>query len=445
MSTWFLEVDGVKRSLKAWSMTSAKLTIISQVADTLSFTAAASLKIPFETKVVLWLDTERRFTGLVTETKFEGAASGDRRSYTVSGPWWYLEKIVYQQPRWVLVDAFDPSKGYTQKATSMAVLFQGDDGGSILAGVQARAAVDYAIAKGAPIARASSFALDAGVPWEKGLDLSCAEIVTRCTRWTRDAAVWWDYSPEVPVLHIGRRSSLDVVTLDLADADTVLQLTPAPRHDIQVRAVRIIFLKIEVNDDGDQWLNPIAQDAGPFDGGIRNLVFTLQLSGQGKSTEPIPSGLALSFYNSVKDLQWQGTISINLVGASGSMGPGNTLNLDSGDDEWSEMIALVQSIEEDLFTGATRIEFGPPDQLGLQDFQELINFRRGGTTAGQDGGSRNDGRPPTPTPPTPPNTPPPSPPSGPPSGPGNGIGFFKIKVCDGGAEREILVAGGGSG
>lgn len=443
MSTWHLEIGGVKRSLQALRISAAKLTLTSQVIDELTFTAPVDLVLAADEAVVLWRDDVRRFSGLVTRRRFIGSAAGDRREYVVSGPWWYLENIVYQQPRWVLVDAFDPAKGYTQKPTGMLVLFQGSDGASIAAGVQAKAAIDYAIAKGAPIARTETFDLDAAVPWEKGLDLSCAEIVRRCTRWTRDAVAWWDYSSATPVLHIGRRANLDVVALDLDDGNAVLELSPEPRHDLQPRGVRIIFFKIEVNDAGQQWLNPIVQDAGEVDGGVRNLVSTMQLSGVGDRTEAIPATLAETFFDSIKDLQWQGTIVVNVDGASGTMGPGNILNLAGGDAEWEAMSALVQSVEEDLLTGETRIEFGPPDQLGPQDFLELINFRRGSDSAGTDGGAINDGSPPTPFPPVPPGGSPPAPPSGPPSpGAGGGGGaVVKVTMCDGGTPRDFYFQG----
>ena len=448
---WALEINGTKKSLGAWGVISGKLTLGSLINDQLVFTARADLKIAFETPVVLWLDNQRRFSGVVTLAQFAGSTRGDRRQFTVSGPWWYLENIIYQQPRWVLVDAFDPTKGYTTGSTSMLVLFQGDDGKSIYAGAQAKAAIDYAIAKGAPIARTTTFDLDAVVPWEKGFDLSCAEIIRHCARWTRDVVSWWDYSTAVPVLHIGRRANLIPVELDLNAGNTVVELTPQPRYDLQPRGVLIWFVKTEVDDAGRQWLNLLSQGAGVVDGGVGVIVITFRLAGIGTSSEPIPEGLAQAFYNSVKDLQWQGSIVVNLVGVSGSMGPGNTIHLMNGDAEWSTMAAPVQSIEENLFTGETRINFGPPSHLSIQDFTQLIAVQRGLTSTGgvrDSGSSRFDG-----TPDTPPNIPiipkgpnggpPPTPPGEGPSGapkPGQS-GIVMFYACDDGEKRLVIANG----
>lgn len=403
MSTWYLEINGVRRALSGWQIESASLKLANQSTDQLSFTTKAETALGFGDRVVLWFGTERRFSGLLTSTAYSESAKSPRRSYIASGAWYFLEKIVFQQSRYFLIDAFAIAKGYTTQSASKSVLFLDTVGGaSVSPGAQAKAAIDYAIAKGAAIARTTTFDIDPGlVPWETADDISCADVIRRCARWTRDVVAWWDYSVTVPVLHIGRRPNLDAVALDLEDGNSLLNLTVEPCWDLQPSGVLIHFIKTEVNAAGEEWLSMFTRSAGAATGGMRCVVITIRLGGKGANSEPEPTGLATLFWNSVKDLQWTGSISLHSPGASATLRPGCVLNLAAGDAAWATMRALVQAVEEDLLTGVLRAEFGPPRQLGVQDFADLIATRAktnggsgGSSSVGGDGTSSLNGQPP---------------------------------------------------
>lgn len=442
---WKLEYDGQMRPLRAWGIERPVLTFGNQVADELTFdvagiTANDTPPFPYGATLVVWRDAVRWFTGTVRKLPFSGSARGERQSYTVVGPWSFLERIIYQQPRWVLADPSEPDVGFGNDATptSKLVLFQSTSGGKRNAGQQAQDVVDFAITKGAPIAR-GSFGITTDAPWERGFDLTCAEVVRRCLRWTRDAVAYWDYSAATPVLQIQRRADLAAITLDLDDANLVVEVSPGPCHELKPRGVLIRYLRTAIAVNGNQYQYIDEQTAGAADGGLDCVTVTLELAGAGPGAEPRPVNLASDFFSSVSTLQWEGQVVVKEAECSGIARPGNVLNLDNGNSDWATMNALIQSVTEDLETGETTIAFGPAEQLGPQDFLDLVRFRRDpGGTAGNDPWARNDGTPDHPSPPRP-NPPSPPTPGSPPGSDTPSYNAKEIDICENGETKRIKV------
>ena len=125
---WTLEIAGKNQPIASWQLEAATLKLGSQICDQFVFTASDALKLAFGTAIALYFNSVCRFRGQVTQRSFEGSVGHQSRKYVASGPWWYLENTVYQQPRNILVDADDPKKGYTKAITTAAVLNQADDG-----------------------------------------------------------------------------------------------------------------------------------------------------------------------------------------------------------------------------------------------------------------------------------------------------------------------------
>ena len=97
----------------------------------------------------------------------------------------------------------------------------------------------------------------------------------------------------------------------------------------------------------------------------------------GGFSEPVPEGLAQSFYDAIKSLQYEGTVhTVENECTAGRNLIGKSLNLDGGLPEWASMLARVISVRENLDTGETDIAFGPQNHLGPQDLIELIRAAR---------------------------------------------------------------------
>jgi len=93
--------------------------------------------------------------------------------------------------------------------------------------------------------------------------------------------------------------------------------------------------------------------------------------------ENVPTGLAQNIYNSISQLQYDGTITILESECSGSVSVGNTINITgSAISGWTTMAAQVQKIVEDLNTGRTTIEIGPAKHLGAGELLDLLRVSR---------------------------------------------------------------------
>jgi len=92
--------------------------------------------------------------------------------------------------------------------------------------------------------------------------------------------------------------------------------------------------------------------------------------------EPIPSGLAAALYAAWSEIHYDGTIAVHADECSGTIRPGNVINIQGGMAEWQIMRALVQSVTEDVEHGRTSITIGPPRQVTIDDLLALAHASR---------------------------------------------------------------------
>jgi len=92
--------------------------------------------------------------------------------------------------------------------------------------------------------------------------------------------------------------------------------------------------------------------------------------------EDIPIGVAAAYFAAASVLHYEGSWTIVEEECSGAFHPGMQLNLTGGPSEWATMGALIQSVSENLATGQTTLNFGPPPHLSVQDFIALLNVQR---------------------------------------------------------------------
>lgn len=446
-----IEYGGLSKSPESWGVTVANLLLINQDTDTLTLsTSAQAIAEPifaYGQPVVLWRDGTRIFQGTVTQIPAQGNAGTEGTDYLVSGGWWALERIIFLQNRltWGYLDF--PSNDPVQSLTSRAMLGMG---ASILdpidAAAQITAAVQYAITAAGLNLAIGTITVPIRPPYQETRDLSVAEVVRRTLAWTPDAVVRFDYSPAVPTFNVALRSALTPVSLDLSAANRVAEVSANPRHDLVPSGVFFIFEKpITVLLGGVlvQRVTITSQSAGGTSP-LGRVVKTFQLAGAafGEGVgEPEPVFFAANFYASVSTLHYQGSLLLLEEEVEQTITLGQVINLTNGLTAWGSMNALVQEVEYDFAKGSTRVNFGPPTQLGPQEFLTLLLEGRKGN--GSDFAlTRDDGRPPgPPVPPVrlpdPPPLPPPTGPQPPPSG------FeptaIELQVCD--PEGTVIVMG----
>ena len=280
LMTWFLSYRAPgecakKKSLAEWGIFDVERHVLNQGTDTLLFRTDAAVQ-PFaaEATIEIFKDDTRWFWGRITQTPCSYTATQELATYHVSGPAWYLEHLVFQQP-W---EYFRDETGQIEIVPrSLCLLGQDKDGTPVNARQCLQDIVTYAQNHGAPIACGEIVGFDFTFPCETVRDCSCAEALIKILRWTPDAVVWFDYATPQPTLRMVRADRLGTTTVSLSKCS---QFQMVPRNDLQIKAV---VLKYEHSHScaGESW-KTITTDAYPNkEAGedFNALVLTIELEG----------------------------------------------------------------------------------------------------------------------------------------------------------------------
>lgn len=379
-AAWTLATSSAERSLQAWGIRSPVLSRRSYAADEFTFeierkSVLADPVFAEGAAVRIKRDGVPYFIGTITrqEVRFSGRG-GEVEHYTASNGWYQLERLVYQQLRCLWNVGFTAT---TTQDSAHVVLGQTSLGGRYVTSTAAmREVLSYGILRGVPVVAGS---LIGGVefPLEEARDITCSEAIRRLGSMTPDSVTWVEYSTGVQVLNFGRRDSLSAVTLDLLDQETIESGTVRPRGDLRPTGVRFDFIGSESNEaDGRNYIRVSQQIAGlPSQPG--GVIATIELDGAGTTNQAsVPAGLASAYYLSLLTLQYEGTVITRGRDVLGNCRVGNALNLSSGRAAWATMRGVVQQVTEELLTGRTTIEFGPPEHLLAEQFIDQVMFAR---------------------------------------------------------------------
>lgn len=227
-------VKDISRSLR--SQTPDELTLRGVVRDVL-----AEIPFSYGDPVTLTRDGIQYFKGVVTSRPRFGSGTSEGFVCKAEGPWFYLDRIVYQQ-NWRTVQ----SSAFTTSTKARCILGQDDDGSSINSGEVIRQILQYAISAGAAL-QIGTIGVSVPVPPSEVRDITCAEAIRTMLRWSPDAVVYFDYSTSPPTLHIARRAALQPVTIDLLAAPP-RRFEISARPDLQLSAV---VLKYEITSSLD--------------------------------------------------------------------------------------------------------------------------------------------------------------------------------------------------
>jgi hypothetical protein len=207
-------------------------------------------------------------------------------SYTFAGVWDELQRRPLLQNQAVVVDP-EVSTVPILVPQGLVILNQADDGTSVNIADALEVVINAAIAAGVSIELGTITGYDFAVGWDEIADLTIADAITRLLQVAPDAAVWFDYTPTVPVIHFSRRAELDEVTLPLslvgvgewptyAGLDT---LRIRSRPDLVVPFVSIQFRRLNTVGSGS-YLSLEKQISGTGTETDENaLVRTIQLAG----------------------------------------------------------------------------------------------------------------------------------------------------------------------
>lgn len=90
--------------------------------------------------------------------------------------------------------------------------------------------------------------------------------------------------------------------------------------------------------------------------------------------EEVPEGLAQSLYESMQDLQWEGSVTLQEDEAPAGLALGKKLTIATPDATYGP--SIVQAISGELTRNAVTVQLGPPGHIGLTDMIELLRVNR---------------------------------------------------------------------
>lgn len=247
--SWTLTLGATTKTLSEWGVSGLRRSRTSQAVDSLSFVidgAMVDAEAPFDAddEISIAHDGTTWFRGRVVALRREATGSAERITYQVAGPWWYLERLVYQQP-WAISGSSDVWKSHvllniTETGTAWTTRDQIDDA---LDWCSDKATAEYG---SAPFQWTKANLPAISIPIDEVRDITCAEVIRKQLRWIPDAVCWWDYSTSPPTFHCRRRADLDEVDVALGAPITACDFIP--RYDLQVPAVALKFEQINTVD-----------------------------------------------------------------------------------------------------------------------------------------------------------------------------------------------------
>lgn len=263
MTTWTLHTDSVNASFAALGLANLRITRLNMGIDTAAFDAPGAAfdsapLLDYGDDVVIRKDSAVWFRGRCNTLPAMGDPVDERISYELVGPWWWLERIMYEQS-WKHFIVNDEVLDDTYK--SRVILCQNAAGNRWTSGEQIADAIAWAAEKGAPI-QAGTIDPTMQIPWSEEIDITCAEVIHRMLRWAPDAVVYFDYSTDPPTMHVRSRANLAAVSFACAAGAPAHRLSVTPRYDLQVPGVllryeqrhtyeNVIYEIIEEDEAGD--------------------------------------------------------------------------------------------------------------------------------------------------------------------------------------------------
>ena len=243
---WTIASGGIEKLVGDWGFSNLQRKLISQSTDELTFTADGSLVdssqlfTPNSSLLTLYRDRQIDsmghwtggtiwFNGIVTQLPRRGQPDAESNAYKVAGPWWFLENRVFEKTFNVLDHLAVPgdftSGVYVQKSFSHSFLYIGPTAALsqfnlITTGQQIVEALNWALKPFTDTSTPPPFQIGSVtpsqlVPFEEIRDITCAEVVKRCLRWSPDAVAWFDYSTTPPTFNCKQRPGLTTVNLPL--------------------------------------------------------------------------------------------------------------------------------------------------------------------------------------------------------------------------------------
>jgi len=302
-----------------------------------------------------------RFIGRVNTIPRQATDRSESMQYQVYGGWWWLNEIDYEQTWQVLRES---DHELVNTTLPRVVLGQSDAGASRTMGQEIGAAIDWAIARGAPIAKGTIDSL-ATCPYSEHTNITVSQVIRQAIQLQPDTVCYFDYSTGTPVFHCRSANNLTPVSVAALQTD-MDSISMTPRYDLQLPGITINY-EITTTVDGQTWKSVATDAAGTTsDPRAANVIYPMsgaqiETATQAITIEAYPVDTASkSFWRT--HIPWLSDIAdadltISNVTRSGNQSLGNYLltgqivswmNVSSEEETWTAEISYIAKTTGDI-------------------------------------------------------------------------------------------------
>ena len=275
-STWELTHGVTTKTLAAWGVSLVDAEMTSQAPDVVTLELVTSgdssvIELPDGTtspgwayldNVTILKDSAQWFKGRVTRVPRFVSGDSERLAYEISGPWFDLESITYQQDTAERATGTAIEDPVTSHKTPAVVLGQrwttpGVDAVQITTGAQIGDILDYALTEVSTFQKGT---IDSGFlfPPVQATSITCADAIRQLLRLHPGWVAWFDYTTTPPTLHIRGPSGQTAASVPFTSATEInggLQIHS--RDDLVPSYVRIVYPQVTEVDGKAQRGEPV--------------------------------------------------------------------------------------------------------------------------------------------------------------------------------------------
>jgi hypothetical protein len=231
------------------------------------------------------IGTNRRrlFYGRVDKIKRIGTDGTEALSYTIAGPWYWLERTIYVATWKIFENPLSSESALIDFENSHVILLLKNDGTKIKTAAQILTLMNYVITAGAPFTYDATGCPDVDMPLDEVRDLSPAECLRRLIRLVPNCSSWFDYSTSpLPTLYLKQRPALAERNLSVEDIN---QVELDERHDLVTSGVILTYEKTHLlNGVGNTILDRRAYPPGASASDLNPIAASINLEGAIRNT-----------------------------------------------------------------------------------------------------------------------------------------------------------------
>lgn len=398
-----LAVGGAVASLKDWGVKSAVMVHRLGGEDELRLTLAQEIDTtamfaPFAEAVLRAPDGSVQFTGTVLNHQVQAAPGAERHAFTIVGPWYFLDRVIYRQQANFPLDLNDLTSRLTQEYISMVTLNRVlTSGATMTIAEQIDDALAYAVAAGAPITHSIANVPAARPAMDQQTDLRCSDVVRRQLLWCPHVGCRWEYAAGA------RHLVFESVTggawparfVDVQGGE-LEGFSGSARYDNITPSLRINYISLnrqEIDGTPVTWREITVDESTTPNGAFGTMDMTIELAGavyNGTDTtaaEEVPAGIAALLHHAFAEPAYD--LDFTYIGAevNWQYKVGERWNVLNGGTRFVAANGFAQEIVRDIGAGTTTLKCGPASQIGLGSLLDLIRasrLRRKPVTMGSD-------------------------------------------------------------